>query len=1043
MPFERSPAGGGEGVELARGYISLTAKYSPAMQQIAKDFRVLEDEAAKSGVQAGKNISRGVAAGTSGTGGLNYHMRRAAADMGKTFESNAEMWGATIGNAVGRGIRAPFALAGRAVRGIGDEMSGLLTGPMARMIGATTVIGGAFETFKKGWEIDSEIQSANTQLKIFGATTQDITDYWDAVKESIQGTSISLVSASEVAKDLFSQGKRGNALKEELENIENIATGLNQPIEKVFQLLEKGVGRGQINSMVLGGLGMQGIPARQMLEKNFGLQVGTPEADAQLDKLIKSKNITGSELIEILGGQLKGAPQQQAQTLSGQMSRIGKGIGGIGAGLMGPLFGGTAGESGPFGKLAQFMDRVNDPKSDTQKRLGQVGGDIAKGAGDIGSIVTTLMKTVGSVIFGKDSGKGIDFDSIQHGFDNVQHAMDNFRHAMDNVQHAGDNVHHALENVWHAAENVWHALENVWHAGENVWHALDNIWNAGKKVDEFLLNFPSMMGKAIEGIGGKIASGISGIFSGIHLPSWLGGHADGGIVSHKDGYIPENATIQKPVGKHGLIQWAEPSTHGEAYIPLAMSKRQRSLSIWAETGKRLGAFGRKLKHLIGPMDNGGMLGPAGDPWMPFGGWGEVGYGDLGTEGKQNPWLGQHWPSSTKLGTAGNPWLPEGGWGEPGYGNGMPWLGQHYPLGTKMGITGKFDNGGVTGGDSGEGGIGPNLVAPPTPGGLAAVSGLLQTLTGMGGGSRTPYQLGGFSSAGIDCSGLVSAIVNAYLGQSPFGSRMDTHSEQSWLTARGFREGIGPPGSMQVGWSSEHTAMSVGGENMESTTSHGISGVRAGKDAASPLSSQFTNHMWLPVDGALPVDISKVGGNKLGTAGGGGGGGGDDPISSLMGIAKGGAKESFLPPGFIDYTQNPWFKSAGAAAKMLMGGDGLSGLIPKGFGDALMHPVRAAEQQLDPARAAQLGWGGKPVNPGESMPGSLARGATGLPAGAPVPGLAGGLGGGGNVIINGGAMIDRGTADRINGAMADTALAKDRGPGPGGQQTTMRMTTTAG
>ena len=32
---EGSAASSGEGVELARGYISLTAKYSPAMQQIA------------------------------------------------------------------------------------------------------------------------------------------------------------------------------------------------------------------------------------------------------------------------------------------------------------------------------------------------------------------------------------------------------------------------------------------------------------------------------------------------------------------------------------------------------------------------------------------------------------------------------------------------------------------------------------------------------------------------------------------------------------------------------------------------------------------------------------------------------------------------------------------------------------------------------------------------------------------------------------------------------------------------------------------------
>ena len=32
-------AGAAEGVELAKGYISLTCKYSPALQQISRDFQ--------------------------------------------------------------------------------------------------------------------------------------------------------------------------------------------------------------------------------------------------------------------------------------------------------------------------------------------------------------------------------------------------------------------------------------------------------------------------------------------------------------------------------------------------------------------------------------------------------------------------------------------------------------------------------------------------------------------------------------------------------------------------------------------------------------------------------------------------------------------------------------------------------------------------------------------------------------------------------------------------------------------------------------------
>jgi len=62
-------------------------------------------------------------------------------------------------------------------------------------------------------------------------------------------------------------------------------------------------------------------------------------------------------------------------------------------------------------------------------------------------------------------------------------------------------------------------------------------------------------------------------------------YAEGGIR----GRLPSSAVIQPPTS--GLVQWAEPETRGEAFIPLAPSKRARSVSIWAETGRRLGVPG--------------------------------------------------------------------------------------------------------------------------------------------------------------------------------------------------------------------------------------------------------------------------------------------------------------------------------------------------------------------------------------------------------------------------------------------------------------------
>ena len=66
--------------------------------------------------------------------------------------------------------------------------------------------------------------------------------------------------------------------------------------------------------------------------------------------------------------------------------------------------------------------------------------------------------------------------------------------------------------------------------------------------------------------------------------------AQGGIYASyaNGGMMPKDATIQAATGSRGLIQWAEPSTGGEAFIPLNGGERSRR--IWAETGMRLMRF---------------------------------------------------------------------------------------------------------------------------------------------------------------------------------------------------------------------------------------------------------------------------------------------------------------------------------------------------------------------------------------------------------------------------------------------------------------------
>lgn len=103
---------------------------------------------------------------------------------------------------------------------------------------------------------------------------------------------------------------------------------------------------------------------------------------------------------------------------------------------------------------------------------------------------------------------------------------------------------------------------------------------------------------AIAGVQRRIKN-MKGRTIGIHIQSTYGGgtttadadgsirryFADGGIAGGED----HRAAIYKPTPKNAVRFFAEEETGGEAYIPLASAKRQRSLAIWEETGRLLGA----------------------------------------------------------------------------------------------------------------------------------------------------------------------------------------------------------------------------------------------------------------------------------------------------------------------------------------------------------------------------------------------------------------------------------------------------------------------
>lgn len=114
-----------------------------------------------------------------------------------------------------------------------------------------------------------------------------------------------------------------------------------------------------------------------------------------------------------------------------------------------------------------------------------------------------------------------------------------------------------------------------------------------------------------------------GVPKGVYGPVAMGNNADGSVMagSFANGKLPNEALIQSP--RSNLVQWAEPETEGEAFIPMARSKRSRSASILQDVATKFG-FG------LVKMADGGLLadeleqraqGIEGAEYV-FGGWGD-------------------------------------------------------------------------------------------------------------------------------------------------------------------------------------------------------------------------------------------------------------------------------------------------------------------------------------------------------------------------------------------------------------------------------------
>ncbi|GGF39167.1 phage tail tape measure protein [Williamsia phyllosphaerae] len=128
----------------------------------------------------------------------------------------------------------------------------------------------------------------------------------------------------------------------------------------------------------------------------------------------------------------------------------------------------------------------------------------------------------------------------------------------------------------------------------DVTKALQNIDAVNKALDQAARTRIANITAQVQGLdfGERTQSGR--VFRGPGLAQNADGsirqYANGGInalESYANGKLPTQAVIQK-AQPNSLVQWAEPETGGEAFIPLAQGKRGRSTSILTAVAQMFG-----------------------------------------------------------------------------------------------------------------------------------------------------------------------------------------------------------------------------------------------------------------------------------------------------------------------------------------------------------------------------------------------------------------------------------------------------------------------
>ncbi len=538
------------------------------------------------------------------------------------------------------------------------------TGPMAKMIGLGALVGGIGYTFTKGFEHLENIQNATAMLEGMGFAARDVNQMFANINDSIKNTQYGVNDVMASATKLMEMGiKPGAELTKTLKEIENTAAGTGMTIEQTTNMYVKMATRdyATLRDMVQQPVIAARIKADYHMSPEDFAQALKDHAIG-MDKL---EHIMTDDFAGVAEQVFKGSFTAQLHKFGENIADIGQAIiepffnnmtGGMGT-LNDKMAQWVDWLKSHQGEIVGFFEKVAVGAEKFAASALITLGDLTIGIGHLIHALGTLtfndsLKKAGDDAVGygnKMKGWSDDitntaipatekfFDKLQN-VTNVMGALGTATMAINDngkvfLQDYNQATIDKLANLHikvgaggeltaitpEAAQELQDTLDKLGLKAEvtpqftNWWtdaqmkvakmppikvdiepdpSKLDPAgWGAkwGAEFRKYILE-PGSPGNSLPSTQGS---------PGNSLPSTQGHWATGGF-----GRMPRSATIQSAVHPGGLVNWAEPSTGGEAYIPLGSANHARSVGIWKQTGHILSSHGPMHGLFTNPMGTG-------------------------------------------------------------------------------------------------------------------------------------------------------------------------------------------------------------------------------------------------------------------------------------------------------------------------------------------------------------------------------------------------------------------------------------------------------